>query len=205
MSMRGGDFAGGMCVGDRFSTAVGDPRVISATGFRSELLRRHSMERAANPTALCGRSAETSGDDLPVVAVQASGWQVQHDAPHGRFHPGAEFHEVFAQSADLRGTEGGPGSPQSQFLIEHVGGGAQEPAQLIGEEAAAAGAVDFQTMVQLFDPVLDITASAVDRLIQTPRRLLEVGDHEARIVFGRAPRMTDDLDLNLKFPRGFSS
>ena len=172
MSMRGGDFAGGMCVGDRFSTAAGDPRVISATGFRSELLRRHSMGRAANPTALCGRSAEASGDDLPVVALQASGWQVQHDAPHGRFHPGAEFHEVFAQSADLRGAKGGPCSPQPQFLVEHVGGGAQQPPQLISEEAAAAGAVDLQTVVQLFNSVLDITPSAVDRLIQMPRRFL---------------------------------
>jgi len=168
--MRDGDFAGGLCVDYGLSSPVRVRRVIWATGLRSELLRRHSMERAARPRALCGRSAEASGDDLPVVTVQTGRGQMQHDAPHGRFHPGAELHEVFAQSTDLRGAERGPGSPQPQFLIEHVRGGAQEPAQLIGEEAAAAGAVDVQPVMQLFDPILNVAPSAVDRLVQMPCR-----------------------------------
>jgi len=52
MSICGGDFAGGMHVGDCLSSAVGDRRVISATGFQSELLRRHSMERAAKSPSM---------------------------------------------------------------------------------------------------------------------------------------------------------
>ena len=149
MSMRGGDFSGGVCSGDRWSTAVGDRRVISATGLRSELLRRHSIGRAARPTALCGRSAEASGDDLPVVAMQASGWQVQHDAPHGRLDPGTQLEQVFAQRADLGGSEGGARGTQTQLLVQHIGGGAEQPPQLIGKEASATGAVDFQAMMQL--------------------------------------------------------
>jgi hypothetical protein len=65
--------------------------MISATGVRPELLRRYSIERGVDPTALCGRSAEVVGDDLPVVAVQAGSWQVQHDAPHRGLHPVPSF------------------------------------------------------------------------------------------------------------------
>ena len=155
--MRGGDFASGIRTADRLSAAAFDQRVISGAGVQRGSRRISRAERSVSPIALCGCSAEASGDDLPVVAMQAGGWQMQHDAPHRRLDPGAEFHEVFAQGADLSGSEGGARGPQTQFLVEHVGGGAQKGAQLIGEEAAAAGAVDLQAMVQLFDPVLDVT------------------------------------------------
>src|ERR1019366_5023187 len=69
-------------------------------------------------------------------------------------------------------------------------------AQLIGEEAAATGAVDFQAVVQLFDAVLDVGAVAVDRRVQMARGVLEVSDHEARIVFRLAIRMAHDLGLD---------
>jgi hypothetical protein len=129
--MDGGDFGGALGVGDRLSIAVRGRRVISATGVRPELFRRWSMERGVRPTALCGRSAEVAGDDQPVVAVQGGSGQMQHDAPHRSLHPRAEFHQMFAQGADLSGPEGGPGGPQPQFLVGHVGGGGQKPAQLI--------------------------------------------------------------------------
>jgi hypothetical protein len=47
------------------------------------------------------------------------------------------FNEVFAQGADPGGSEGGARGEQTQALVEHVGGGGQKIAQLIGEEAAA--------------------------------------------------------------------
>jgi hypothetical protein len=155
MSMQCADFAGGVVISDRLSTTACGLRMISATGVRPESGARHSMELGVSPTALCGRSAEVAGDDLPVVAMQASRWQVQHDAPHGRFHPGAELHEVFAQGADLGGSEGSARGSQTQLLVKHVSGGAQKAPQLIGKEAAATGAVDFQAV--LFDPVLAVT------------------------------------------------
>ena len=94
---------------------------------------------------------------------------------------------MFAQGADLGRSKGGARSPQPQLLVEHVGSGGQKPSQLIGEEAAATGAVDFQAMMQFFDPVFDVATSAVDRFVQMPGRVLEVGDHEARVVFGLRP------------------
>src|ERR1019366_7092103 len=60
-------------------------------------------------------------------------------------------------------------SPKALLLVEHIGGGSQQSAQLIGEEAAATGAVDFQAVVQLFDAVLDVGAVAVDRRVQMAR------------------------------------
>ena len=84
---------------------------------------------------------------------------MQHDAPHGRLYPCAEFHQVFAQGADLGGSRGRAVCPQTQLLVEHIGGGAQQPPQMIGEEAVAAGALDFQAMMQRFDPILDVPAA----------------------------------------------
>ena len=63
--------------------------------------------------------------------------------------PDRKLHEVFAQSADLCSPEGGARGPQTQLLVEHVGGDAQKAAQLIGEEAATAGAVDLQHLVEI--------------------------------------------------------
>lgn len=50
----------------------------------------------------------------------------------------------------LSGSEGGPGDSQTQFLVEHVGSGAQQSPPLVGEEATATGAVDLEAVVQLF-------------------------------------------------------
>jgi len=142
MSICGDEFAGGACVGDGLSSAVDARRVISTTGIRPELLRRHSMERGGGPATLRGRGAEGAGDDPPAVGVQAGGGQVQHEAAHRGFDPGAEFHKVFAQGAGLGRSQGSPGGSQTQLLVVHVGGGAQEPSELIGEEAAATRTVD---------------------------------------------------------------
>src|SRR5450631_266503 len=196
MSMRGVDSASITCVGARFSAVMVGGCGIAGMGVRRESRGIHAAVRGVSPTALCRRGAEISGDDLPVVAVQAGGWQVQHDAPHRRVYPGAEFQEVFAQGADLGGSEGGARGAQTQFLVEHVGGGAQQTPQLIGEEAAATGAVDLKAVMQLLDPIFDVTAGAVDRFIQMPGRLPEVGDHEARVVLRLAPWMAHDFGLD---------
>lgn len=107
------------------------------------------MEHGVSPTALCGCRAEVCSDDVPVATVQTGGGQVQHDASHRALHPGAEFLQLFAQGADLSGSERGARGPQPQPLVEHIGGGGEQPPQLIGEEAAATGAVDLQAMAAL--------------------------------------------------------
>jgi hypothetical protein len=181
--MRGGDFGARAEVVARFSPSVRRRRVILATALRREWRAMISAKRVVSPTALCGRGTEACGDDLPVVAVDVGSGQMQHDAPHRGLDPGAELHQMFAQGADLGRAEGGARGAQAQLLVEHVGRGGQQSAQLVGEEAGAAGAVDLQAVVQFLDPILDVSAGAVDHFIQMPRRLFEVRDHEAWVIF----------------------
>jgi hypothetical protein len=78
MSMLVGNSGAQFCAGQGLSAAVFGCRAILATGVRRGSRGIQSRVRVS-PTALCGRGAETSGDDLPVVAVQAGSWQVQHE------------------------------------------------------------------------------------------------------------------------------
>ena|ERR1700730_9305744 len=127
MSMRCDDFVVRADAVVRFSPPVRCRRRILATGVRRESRAIMMHGNGVSPTALCGRSAEALGDDLPVVAVDAGGGQMQHDAPHRGLDPGAELHQMFAQGADLGGSEGGTRGAQAQLLVEHIGGGAQQP------------------------------------------------------------------------------
>src|ERR1039457_3794897 len=101
MSMRGGDFAAMANAGRSFCAVSVGAGEISSTSVRREPRKRIPTVRDVCPAALCGSGTEASGDDLPVVAVDAGGGQVQHDAPHRGLHPGAQLHEVFAQGAHL--------------------------------------------------------------------------------------------------------
>lgn len=98
-----------------------------------------------------------------------------------------ELQEPLAQRAQLSASTAGARCAQAQLLHEHVGGSRQQSTQLVGEEAPATRAVDLQPVVQLFDPILDLPARAVDVLVQLLRRGLEVGDEEARIVLLNRP------------------
>ena len=128
--------------------------------------------------------------------MHTGGGLSHHDVPHGILYPCAEFHQVFGQGADLGRSEGRAGCLQTQLLVEHVDGGAQQPPQLSGKEVAAAGAVDLQAMMQLFERILDVPAGAVYRFVPTSGSVLEVGDHESPIVVGLAPGMTHDLGFD---------
>src|SRR5450759_1842027 len=120
-SMLDSDFGAMTDVGVGFSEWVAREREISATavprGSRKVIPAGFSVRR----TALCGRSAEASGDDLPVVAMDAGSGQMQHDAPHRGVYPGTKLQEVFAQGVDLSRPEDGTRGAQTQLLVEHVG------------------------------------------------------------------------------------
>ena len=116
--MRGGDFGVLTDAMVRFAPSVRRRRGILATGVRRESREVNRTKRVVNPTALCGRSAEASGDDLPVVTVDAGSGQMQHDAPHRGLDPGAELHQMFAQGADLGRSEGGARGPQAHVRCE---------------------------------------------------------------------------------------
>lgn len=146
MSMRCDDFAA--CAG---AVVLLPPltrrrRGILGTGVRRESHAMSLARRGVSPTGLCGRSTEASGDDLPVVTVDAGSGQMQHDASYRGLDPGTELHQMFAQRTHLGRAERSACGAQSQPLVEHIGCGGQKPAQLIGEEAGAAGSVDLQTV-----------------------------------------------------------
>ena len=58
---------------------------------------------------------------------------------------------------------GGTGGSQSQLLHQDIGGSGEQDTELVGPEAAATGAIDFE-VVQFLDAILDVTALAVDML-----------------------------------------
>jgi hypothetical protein len=87
-----------------------------------------------------------------------------------------------ARGAYLSPTEGGAYRFEAQFLIEDVRSGGEQRSQLIGEEAGAAGAVDLEPVVQLFDPIFYVAASAVDRFLQVLGRSFEVRDHALEVL-----------------------
>jgi hypothetical protein len=76
MSMRGSDFTTSTSAELRFSEAMVGGLQISSTGFRRESRRIHSAKRGVSATALCGRSTQVAGDDLPVVPMQGGGRHV---------------------------------------------------------------------------------------------------------------------------------
>jgi len=73
---------------------------------------------------------------------------------------------------------------QPQLLHQHVSGRRHQHAQLVGIETRATGAVDLQTYFKFLDAVFDITARAVDLLIDELRRGLQVGDNNEGVVPG---------------------
>src|ERR1039457_2867453 len=93
MSMHDLDFRWVMGLAIGFSRLPVREGVIFATGVWREARELNRLGRIVSPTALCRRCAETSGDDPPVIAMDAAGGQVQHDAPHRGFNPGTELHE----------------------------------------------------------------------------------------------------------------
>ena len=66
------------------------------------------------------------------------------------------LYQVFAQGADLSGSECGPGSSQTQVLVEDVGGGAQQPAQLVGPEHDSCMCVDAEVITDATLRMYDI-------------------------------------------------
>src|SRR5207245_300151 len=178
-------------------------RALIANLELSDLLRRFLSGHGSKSDssrfamrALRGSGAEGSGDAPPLRAIGEGARQMQHDATHRALDSRAEFEQTFSQGADLSTCTLAVAGHQAQLLHQHVSGGGQQHPQLVGEEARAAGAVDFKSVMQLFYPVLDLGAAAVDLLIQPPRRTLEIGDDEARVVLWCAAFELHDLGFD---------
>ena len=97
---------------------------------------------------LSGAGAECKRDVPPGVEVRRGGRQVQDHAADRADDVRPQFEEPVAQPRHLGAGTGGARRAQPEFLQEHVGGGGEEHAQLIGPEATAARAVDLQAIEQ---------------------------------------------------------
>ena len=146
--------------------------------------------------ALAWAGAEREGDGPPRVEVRGGGRQVEDDAAHRGDDVGPQFEQPVPQPGHRGASTGGPRRAQPEFLHQHRGRGGEEDAQLIRPEATAAGPTDLEPVVQLFDPILDVTAGTVDPLVNEPRRLPQIGDDEARVVLRRAAGELDDLGFD---------
>ena len=89
------------------------------------------------------------------VEVRRGGRQVQDHAADRTDDVRPQFG---AEPRHLGTGTGGARRAQAEFLHQHVGGGGEEHAQLIGPEATAARAVDLQAIEQFLDAVLDVAA-----------------------------------------------
>jgi len=185
---------------DRFAATAVWQDVILTTEVRRDGAALPSIRTRANATALRGFDVDCVSDELPGEAAREGRWQTQGDAPHRALNSDTEFQELFAQSPDLSTPVGSARGADAQLLVEDVDRYGQQAAELISEQAAAAGAVGFETVVQLLDPILDVTASAIDCLVQVAGRGFEVRDHETRVVLAVAAGMTDEIRLDHHAP-----
>src|SRR5438445_433706 len=117
------------------------------------------------------------------------------DASYRNQHPGPQLQQSFAQHANLSAGTSGTGSPQAQLLHQDVRRGGEQDAKLVGPEAGATGAVDFE-VVQFLDPILYVTALAVDMFVNPLRTLFHVGDDKPGIVFGVLIGSANDLGFD---------
>ena len=106
--------------------------------------------------------------------------------PHARCHlndASAEFQKAQADGGELGGGQRvRPRNGASDGEHEPIGGGVQDEPHLIGERAAAAGAIGRKLRLVQFDEVLGLAPGAVERLVDMLGRSgLDAGDDEADV------------------------
>src|SRR6266496_126708 len=131
---------------------------------------------------LAGAGAEREGDVTPDIEEGRRGRQMEDDAAHRSDDMDAELEQPFTQRGHLSVGAGRPRGPQPEFLHQHIRGGGEEHAQLIGPEATAARASDLESVVEFLDPIFDVAAGAVHLFVNETRRGPERRDDEAGIV-----------------------
>ena len=94
----------------------------------------------------------------------------------------ADFEELGAQSFDLGGAPR-LGQLQAKQVDQVVGGGVQEQAESVGQEAVAAQAVGAETVLELLDAVLALAAIVVESE-DFGGATGAVGNHEAQVGSG---------------------
>src|SRR3989442_1296616 len=94
---------------------------------------------------LARAGTKRESDVTPRVKEGGRGRQVEDDAAHRVDDVDAELEQPLTQRGHLRAGAGRARGAQPEFLHEHVRGGGEEHAQLIGPEAPAARASDLES------------------------------------------------------------
>src|SRR6266403_6307674 len=145
---------------------------------------------------LAGAGAEREGDVPPGIEEGRRGRQMEHEAAHRPDDMDAEREQPLSQRGHLRAGAGRARGPQPEFLHEHVRGGGEEHAQLIGPEATAARASDLESVLEFLAPIGVVGAFAVHLFVYEPRRWPKRRDDESRIVPRVSPREPHDFGFD---------
>ena len=115
--------------------------------------------------------------------VGAGSGKGEADARRDLDDAGTELQKPQAKSVKLsNGERVCPGNGITEGEHEPIGGGVQDEPHLIGERAAAAGAIGSELRLVQFDQVLGLAAGAVERLVDMLGRPgLDTGNDEADI------------------------
>jgi hypothetical protein len=139
--------------------------------------------------------AQGPSHTVPLAQEREGSGQVQDDAANGDDDMSSELYQSLAKSGHLCSGTGGSLRSESQFLHEHVGGRCHQDPELVGPELGAARAVDLQPVVELFDPVLDVSPVTVGR-IHSLCGASQVGNDVPGVVSGRSTFELDHLGLD---------
>src|ERR1019366_9435015 len=168
---------GGPAGGENRADSV-DTTASAGHGAKREKDDRERVE------GLSARGSESPGDLSEAVEKRERDGKRNHPAAHRNLHLRTQLQQPFTQRPRLRPGAGRPRRSQPQFLHQHISGRRQQHAELVSPEFRTTGAVDLQSLMQLLEAVFDFSALTINLLVDPPRTLLEVGDEEARIVFG---------------------
>jgi len=141
-------------------------RTVSALRLCQEGLTRtdvspRSSSRALTAEELSGSCAERDGNAVPGALERERRREMKDDPTDRDLDPHAELDELLAQGRDLRPGAIGVVSREAELLHQHVGCRRHQHAELVGPETRAAGPVDLQAVMQLLEPIFDLTPRSV--------------------------------------------
>src|SRR2546422_610509 len=127
-------------------------------------------------------AVDGEGGGAEQVLKGPAGGEVEADAAGGLAQAGGEFEELSAQGFDLRRAPG-LRQLQTEKVDQVVGGGVQQQAEGVGQEAVTAQTVGAEAVLELLDAILALPAIVVESAdLGGPASA--VSQHEAQVGSG---------------------
>jgi hypothetical protein len=152
-----------------------------ASGLILDTPLPQGISRTGREGDLTGAGPQVLQHQGPQVAVRISRGQLHSDAAAGFPDAGPDLQKLETQGVDLRRGQFRVLEVMSQQRKQAIGGGAQEQAELVGQEAVATQAVGPELQLEPFDAVFCVAPQHIEVVIDKPGIATQVGDHEARI------------------------